>query len=327
MRRRLAWVAAVVLVLLLVAGVAFIALGDRRSGPVQASPEAFVSSTLTLLDVRTDAGPLLAVVGSSGTPASAAIVIPSNVLITIPGEGDGTTTEAALLPGREAATSIANLLGVWVPHYAVTNTARLARVVDRAGGIQVFGQTRSGSEVTDILNERGAAPALQWREIVDGLLSEGVTWQETDLIELDDSSVPGLLAAAAGASAQVLPTEQATRGLKQPDQSGTAQMMTTAFGAPDRIPIPVVVLNGSGVPGIGEPVAERLIPAGFRIVVNGNASSFDHDATLIVAGTEEEQGSAERVREALGVGEVSISGIRSGLGDVTIVVGKDFKTG
>lgn len=327
MTRRLAPVAAVVLVLLLAAGIAFVSLVDRRSEPVEASPAAFAPSTLILLDVRTDAGPLLAVVGSSGTPTPAAVVIPSNVLITIPGQGDGTTTEAALLPGRDAATSVANLLGVWVPHYAVTDAGHLARVVDRVSGIDVLGQTRSGGEVAQILSTRGAGRPLRWREVIDGLLAAGATWQEADLLERDDPSVPGLLTAAVGGSAQVLPTEPATQGLKQPDQDAIVPMMVAAFGAPDRTPIPVVVLNGSGVPGVGEPVAERLVPAGFRIVVNGNASSFDHDVTLIVAGTAEEQASAERVRELLGVGEVSISGIRSGLGDVTIVVGKDFQTG
>lgn len=327
MTRRLAPVAAVVLVLLLAAGIAFVTLVDRRSEPVEASPAAFAPSTLTLLDVRTDAGPLLAVVGSSGTPTSAAVLIPSNVLITIPGQGDGTTNEAALLPGREAATSIANLLGVWIPHYAVTNAAHLGRVVHRAGGIDVLGQTRSGGEVAEILSTQGGGRPLQWREVVDGLLAAGAMWHETDLLEFDDPSVPGLLTAAAGGSAQPLPTEQVTRGLKQPSQDAIVAMMVTAFGARDRTPIPVVVLNGSGVPGVGEPVAERLIPAGFRIIMNGNASSFDHEVTLIVAGTEEEQASAERVRDLLGVGEVSISGIRSGLGDVTIVVGKDFQTG
>jgi hypothetical protein len=323
-----------ILVLALVLAVAAAMTGTyltrrvQRSDPEERQPSADPAPGLTLLVVRAGAGPLLVVVGSEQGGAPGAVVVPVNVITTIPGQGDGTIAEAALLPGRQAATTVANLLGVWIPHYAVTDTAHVAAVVDRVGGIDVLGQHRTGGEVTAILDEAGPGRLLQWREAVDGLLSAGASWEAADLLESDGGSTPGLLSAASGAdAAQVLPTKQATQGLKQPDRDAIVQLMALAFGAPGEPPVPVIVLNGSGVPGIGEAVAEQLIPGGFRVVVNGNASSFDHRETLVVAGTEEELGSAERVAELLGVGSVSVSGIPSGLGDVTIVVGKDFQTG
>ena len=83
------------------------------------------------------------------------------------------------------------------------------------------------------------------------------------------------------------------------------------------------MLNGSGVPGVGELVAERIVPGGFRVVVSENAATFDHDETLVVVGSADDVGLGERVRDLLGYGSVNVS-VSSGIAPVTIVVGKDF---
>ena len=70
-------------------------------------------------------------------------------------------------------------------------------------------------------------------------------------------------------------------------------------------------------------MAERIIPGGFRVAVSQNASDFDHVETLIVVGSPDDVALAERVRDLLGVGSVSVS-VGSGIAPVTIVVGKDF---
>jgi hypothetical protein len=99
--------------------------------------------------------------------------------------------------------------------------------------------------------------------------------------------------------------------------------LVDAFGGPAEEAVPVIVLNGNGVPGIGELVAERILPGGFRIAVSDNASSFDHDETLVVVGSPNDVGLGQRVRDLLGVGSVSVS-VGSGIAPVTVVVGRDF---
>jgi len=106
-----------------------------------------------------------------------------------------------------------------------------------------------------------------------------------------------------------------------PDQ--VTEALVEAFGGPATEAVPVIVLNGNGVPGIGEAVAERIIPGGFRVAVSQNASDFDHAETLIVVGSPDDVALAERVRDLLGVGSVSVS-VGSGIAPVTVVVGKDF---
>lgn len=88
----------------------------------------------------------------------------------------------------------------------------------------------------------------------------------------------------------------------------------------------VQILNGNGVPGIGEKVAERLSGENFRVILSGNARTLDYRRTLIVTYDSSEKGQAvaERARDLIGVGEVQVSGQGQGIVDLTIVVGKDF---
>jgi len=86
------------------------------------------------------------------------------------------------------------------------------------------------------------------------------------------------------------------------------------------------VLNGNGVPGIGEEIAKALLDGGFSVVLSGNAARLDYRRTLIVSHGDSPgaQRSADRARELLGVGEVRVSSAEQGIVDLTIVVGRDF---
>jgi polyisoprenyl-teichoic acid--peptidoglycan teichoic acid transferase len=86
------------------------------------------------------------------------------------------------------------------------------------------------------------------------------------------------------------------------------------------------VLNGNGIPGIGQQVAERLQPGGYRILLTGNADRFTHDTTRIVIydDSAEQLAVARDIRDRLGAGEIERSGTPQSVVDVTIVVGRDF---
>ena len=88
----------------------------------------------------------------------------------------------------------------------------------------------------------------------------------------------------------------------------------------------VQVLNGNGVPGIGQEVAKRLIDAGFRVVLTGNARRLNYQTTLIITYDDSEAGRAlaERARGLIGIGQVQVSEQSQGIVDLTIVIGKDF---
>ena len=323
------WLAPVATVLLVVGGVVVwgtVSVRDQNAAP--ASGSSFAPSKLLLLELRSRDAVMLAVVGSSGTPLPAAVAIPPNVVMTIPGQGDGMVKEVTPLNGSEAAVAISNLVGAWIPHYVVTDPSHLAAVVDRVGGIPLFGSVASGGEVAAGLTEPGPARALTWRETLIGLFQAGPQWAPGDFLGSDDAAAGArLLTAAKGAALQVLPTANVTPGYLRPDYEAVAALMEEWFGMARQPPVRVLVLNGTGAPGVGELVAERLIPEGYRVVVSENASSFEHRETLVVAGSEESREAAERIRRLLGVGALSVSAVPSGLGEVTILVGEDYTNG
>ena len=86
----------------------------------------------------------------------------------------------------------------------------------------------------------------------------------------------------------------------------------------------VQILNGNGEPEVGLGVADRLLPAGFRIADTGNARSFDFVRTRIVVYREADIPIAQRIRALLGVGSIEISRTQQTIVDVTVVVGRDF---
>jgi hypothetical protein len=88
----------------------------------------------------------------------------------------------------------------------------------------------------------------------------------------------------------------------------------------------VQILNGNGVPGIGQEVAQRLVGNGFRVILSGNARKLDNQKTRIVTYDASSAGlaTAARAQDLLGVGEVQVSSQGQGIVDLTIVVGQDF---
>ncbi|MFO7961807.1 MAG: LCP family protein [Nitriliruptoraceae bacterium] len=91
----------------------------------------------------------------------------------------------------------------------------------------------------------------------------------------------------------------------------------------------VEILNGNGVPRVGQEVAERLSDGGYRIVLTGNADRFTYETTRIVLhGRSPGQLAVGRdVQARLGVGELELAATPGSVVDVTIVVGADFPPG
>jgi hypothetical protein len=309
-------------VLLLAAGALAWLVLSSDNDPDTPPPNTERVGGLTLLVVETDAASFGAVVGSTGG-ANGAIVLPTEIQVTIPGQGDATLGEALDLPPRQAATTVANVLGVWVDHHVRFDRARLAAIVDGAGGITVGNDTRSGSEVLSMLADAGAGAGSAFSLVLSGLLAD-VGWDPTVLADSDSaSSVAEVLDAAREANVSTIPVEEAATGIFVSEPDAVRQAIVEAFGGPDRDVVRVIVLNGSGVPGVGELVAERIVPGGFRIVVSENAANFDHRETLVVVGSADDVVLGERVRDLLGTGSVNVS-LSSGIAPVTVVVGKDF---
>lgn len=346
-RRRLmsAMVGVVVLIVALVAvGVATASKPGTRAIPV-AGPTTAGPSHLVVLQVRGGLAPLAAVIGSEGTPPAGAVTLPGSMTMTVPGQGTAEVNQAARASGETFRVAASNVLGAWAQNYGVMDRAHLSAVIDRLGGIQINLPTAwntgkvtlgpgsvlfSGPRVTTYL---GIAPSaqldLRWQLVLGAMLAKRVQLLPSDFIQVSRPlDVAGVVEAAQGAGIDTLPTQNFGGDPKDPliqaDHAALPKFMGEVFGDPDPS-IPVIVINGAGYPSVGQSVATRIIPAGFHIVFSENANRFGRQRTAIVANGRENIATAGRVRTALGVGQVQVSGIPSGLAEVTILVGKNYK--
>jgi len=319
--RRLALMVLVAVLATAGAGALLIARERARTEPEVTPPAA---AGLALLVVATDGGPLPVVVGSTGFGTSGALVVPPEAMVVIPGQGESTIGDALGLRPRPAATAVGNLLGVWIEDHATIEADRLAAIADDVGGVRIGGELADGRDVSGMFEAPGAGDVAGLQIVMEALLAADVAWSPADLADAGHpASVVRMLEAASGAQVTTLQAEEAASGVFRADPEQVTDALVSAFGGPAEEAVPVIVLNGNGVPGIGEAVAEKLLPGGFRVAVSQNASDFDHPETLIVVGSPDDVALAERVRDLLGVGSVSVS-VGSGIAPVTVVIGKDF---
>jgi hypothetical protein len=302
------------------------------------SPAEGRAPALLALSVTGAPKPLLAIVGTAGTPP-AAMGVPQGLTLEVPGAGELTTRRVAALPGAGVQVALSNVVGAWAAHYAVTDLARLATLVDRNDGLPVElpeavtlddevlgpgGVRMSGVQVAAFLGAENQNTFTRWEVVLAALLASPPKLEAGDLTETDDlEGVQATLDGARDGRIETLPVQVAAATVRVPKYSALDELMAERFGV-KRTPVPVIVQNAVGAAGVGEAVGRLIIRRGFRITLSQNAVAFDSDVTKIVALGEEQLRDARRVRAALGVGRVAVSQVASGIGDVQIIVGKDF---
>lgn len=85
----------------------------------------------------------------------------------------------------------------------------------------------------------------------------------------------------------------------------------------------VEVLNGGGVRGMAALARDHLRERGFDVVYYGNASSFDHEITVVLARTGSND-TARGVAGVLGVDSVAAAPDTTRFVDVTVLLGSDW---
>jgi hypothetical protein len=304
-----------------------------------ASPPSSTDTQLTALSVTGAPNALLAVVGTGGDLPPAGLILPPGMTVIVPGQGETVTEDVQALPGDSMRIGVSNALGAWAGHYVVMNLDGFGRTIDQAGGLSVnlpdaypIGSTvvgpgkthMTGDQVVTLLYQDADDTDLRWASVLEAFLNRAPAVAKDDVLESDDAAAAAAaLQNASGAEVQVAPTKVVGGTAIVASQPDFDDLVGRMFGTPR--PVRVLVQNGTGRPSVGESVARDLIPAGFRIVLSENADSFDHDVTTITATGDEHLDDANRAKRALGVGDVQVTQVPSGLADVTIVVGRDFK--
>ncbi|HET9671938.1 MAG TPA: LCP family protein [Actinomycetota bacterium] len=327
----------------LVAGVAFglTRLGGAPARDDAARPhgQAPPTSELLALQLTGTEEPSLALVGTwwGDRPASF-FTVPSELMMTVPGQGETSAEEVAAGGPATMRIALSNTFGVWAEHYAVLDLDGLSAAIDRAGGIRVripgFYATEAGDlgpgaaeldgdDVAALLSVDADGGGARWAAVVQGLLRAPVPLRRSDLVASSGlGGVRRALRGAAGAGLALFPTVSVAASVVVPQQPELDRQVASVFGASR--PVPVIVENGVGTPGLGEDVAALLLPEGFRVAISRNAEPFGFQRTMVVANGRDALDDARRIADALGVGRVGVSQVPSGIGDITIIVGEDF---
>ena len=339
-RRAAAVVAGVALVAAGVYGVSRLgdAAGDGHGG-VSVDGRSHEASELLILQVVGTHDPLLAVIGTGRAERRPAFFsLPFDLMLTVPGQGEVMAAEVAGLDAETVRVAVSNTFGAWAEHVAIMDLEGLSTVVDRGKGIRVqvpgFYVTDAGNlgpgpshltgdQVVALLSVQEDGAEARWASVVQGLLRGRVRLGEEDLAETDGiDGVRRVLRGALGAAIAAFPTLSVAGSVTVPRQPDLDRQVARLFGF--RSPVPVIVQNGAGAPGLGQDVAAVLLPLGFRVVLSQNADLFGYERTRVVANGNGAIADARRIRKALGVGRVGLSQVPSGIGDITIIVGEDF---
>ena len=260
-------------------------------------------------------------------------------------------------PSRLQST-VENLLGVGLGGVVVASDAAMAELLAPAGPLRVEVPERveqvAPTGVVDVVYEAGpatVAPLAAGRFLatkgrgsdLSRLVRHQAFWETwLDVLRQRPAATPSrppelasaLRALAAGpVQARVVPVEGfgsagGAGELYRVRKDELARMVASVFPTASRqgqVERPrVQVLNGTGALGTAEAVRAKL-GARFDVRLTGNAARFDHQRTEVVFYDRAEEGVADDVRKALGVGTLVLSRRPLDVVDVTVVVGRDFQ--
>ena len=333
--------------------------GSPSSKPHPAAASRHVplpsSAVLVQQDPKGGAASITLLVGNPVSGGGHIVLVPPATMTELPSFGlDGVGKALGLGGPSLLQVTLENLLGVPLPSAVIVGDAQLTGFVQPAGPLNVDVPTQveqaDASGNGNVLWDQG--PSTLAPTDVPRFLS--VRGQGNDLARLarhqtfwtawlarvahDQSVVNGLppdLArvmrqlAIGGVSFQTLPVEAVDAGsggdeVYRVRQGDLDQLMGQLLPGVSPERIRVQILNGTGAIEAAPRVTKRLVPAGARVVLSGNADSFAYAQTQIVFYDRSKQQAAERIRQSLGTGRLVLSRQPLDVVDVTVVVGKDF---
>jgi hypothetical protein len=331
--------------------------GDsEQAGPANLPAKLPSSAVLVQQDAQRGAGSITILVVDPSGEGGRVVFVPPATMSEVPSFGlDGVGKALSLGGPSLLQVTLENLIGVGLPPAVIVNDPTMSTMFQPAGALDVNVPTR-----VEQSDARGAVTVL-WDTGQATITPQdaprflGVRGQGNDLSRLArhqffwtafldrvardqaaTSALPPDLAkvvkplALGDVSYEILPVQALDAGsgagevyrVRQADLDQLVSQLLPGTTPGGRLR--VQVLNGTGVIGASPRVTQRLIPAGGRVVLSGNADSFAYAQTQIVFYDRSRQQAAARIRQALGTGRLVLSRQPLGVVDVTVVVGKDF---
>jgi hypothetical protein len=156
---------------------------------------------------------------------------------------------------------------------------------------------------------------------------------ETSLFEADKKAYSAALSKINPSKISIIPLPVKFMSLNgepfyEPDNQEISRLVATVWGIKIEIreePIRIIILNGSGQPGVGKLVSDKLTPNGFVVIDIRNASSFNYKQTQIVAYKQQFMVHAEKIKQLIGVGNIVHHQVNQDVAELAIIIGQDLK--
>lgn len=289
------------------------------------------------------------------------MLFPPSLLTVQPGFGEHQLADALVIGDENLASlSITNLLGIRIDDVLVVDLPTLEAAIQEPlevdlaepflvdeGDVQrvaaaAGSEPRTPQLIFELLTDRGTGTES------DLLLRQGRVWDallesvsdDTDMLDrLIAGRSESLRVAFAGvaqdeerivAALPVITAESVGGAGSQVifDTATTADFVAGAFPYLQIAEEPrsvLELLNGNGGVGVTQPVAERLVSEGYRVLKTDNADRTDFAVSQVVAHGRENEQTALAIQRLLGTGDVVLE-LRqpSAVFDVTIIVGNDL---
>jgi anionic cell wall polymer biosynthesis LytR-Cps2A-Psr (LCP) family protein len=288
------------------------------------------------------------------------ISVPKNTLTDIPGHNVGEIGQAYTL-GKVSLTiaTMEYLFGVPIDHYIKTDRRALQTLVDDIKGVEIQGKTFSGKgsieyislkEDNDTQLDRIGREHKLLQAVLDKAKGEDIQPKISKIVrqikplistdmstkEISDMAILSTQLDKTKVKMQVTPVKEVMMRDKvqyQPQKTQLEALVNKVFGSDrwkggSKGDLKVRVLNGVGDPGVANEVARLMIESGYKVIDVKNADNFDYTETeLIIYSTKSaDMVKANKVKSLLSVGKIILNNLPQDVADMTIIIGKDFKS-
>ncbi len=334
---------------------------DPEAPPAVEIDESAGSSALLVVTDDEGRAAATALFASHPTERDRILLFPPSLLTIQPGFGERELADALRIGNENLlAMSVTNLLGIRIDDILILDDATLMNAINEPLDVDLAGpflvQDGDVQRVAAAAGIEPRTPELIYTLLTDTgsdpestlLLRQGRVWEAiVDRIASDEEVLDALIGersesarlAVAGVSqdgerivaALPVTTAEAVAGAGSQvvfDTAGTQAFVDSAFPylqiAPEPRPV-IELLNGNGGVGVTQPVAERLVAEGYRVLKTDNANRTDFATTQVIAHGRDNEQTALALQRLIGLGDVVLE-VRqpSAVFDVTIIVGNDI---
>lgn len=225
------------------------------------------------------------------------LAIHESTFIEVPGQGFEPIGESLKVGADASLSAVSNFLGVSFKKYLLVEKPVYDAILKK--------QSMAGVASVSTESNIGSDDLASMKALLDSIKTENV----------------------AIAALPTKPIKLGKRTYFEPQPQEIADLLKQWWGISVTgrdTAIRVIVLNGSGEPGIAGDAAGQLIDAGFRVIDTRNADRFNYRTSrILVQGADTTHG--KRAKQALGVGDVIAQDSAQRLADIIIIIGKDYK--